>query len=705
MPIRQMMRTARQWVLNSISIRLRLALWYGTLLFVTLTLFSIIVFTVAQFQLENSVDQNLQGRALPIAQAIQGELLAARNVPPAAPTATSNATPATPRTTSTPNTTEPTTPPAQTTPVPTVDPAQEAKFQRQLQLSSDTRDLLSKIDLTFEVINANGTIVYKAPNIQSGGLPLNLTALHSALNNGTCDAYDASQNSSQLRVYIYPVTLPTATTSHNSDTGSTTSAACMGGTRDQVVGAVVIAKTIDDVNGSLSTLGRLLIIGVIIATIFTTIGGWFIAGSSLQPISKVTRIARAIAVNAHAAGLGRRVGYSGPRDEVGELAGTFDDMLASVERVTNAQRRFVADASHELRAPLTAIKGNLEFLRMARNASEEARNEAVEDAYAEAERMTGLVNDLLLLARADATAGGAPGSRAARLDDQMRERRELVELDQLALDIFRNARAQIQAGRKTRLQVSIERLEPVAVLADPGQMRQVMTILLDNAIKYTPEGGKVRISATREDGRAAISISDTGIGIEPEVLPHIFERFYRGDSARARDEHGSGLGLAIADWIVKAHNGEIRVSSEPGKGSTFSVLLPAHKRPGDQTSARLPAIPAQKKAGQKMGRATTTAGARSPLARLASSVSRPRPEQSQIRESGKPLPLPQSTANTPANTTASASDSIAPQASQTSQAHATQATGQGQQKGTVDKTDKEPRVRNHGRRPHTRSHK
>src|SRR5579883_2370647 len=200
-----------------------------------------------------------------------------------------------------------------------------------------------------------------------------------------------------------------AKTSHNSDTGSTTSAACMGGTRDQVVGAVVIAKTIDDVSGSLSTLGRLLIIGVIIATIFTTIGGWFIAGSSLQPISKVTRIARAIAVNAHAAGLGRRVGYSGPRDEVGELAGTFDDMLASVERVTNAQRRFVADASHELRAPLTAIKGNLEFLRMARNASEEARNEAVEDAYAEAERMTGLVNDLLLLARADATAGGAPG--------------------------------------------------------------------------------------------------------------------------------------------------------------------------------------------------------------------------------------------------------------------------------------------------------
>ncbi len=383
-----------------------------------------------------------------------------------------------------------------------------------------------------------------------------------------------------------------------------------------------MAKTVDDVNGSLSTLGRLLVIGVIVATIFTTMGSWFIAGSSLQPISKVTRIARAIAVNAHAAGLGRRVGYSGPRDEVGELAGTFDDMLAAIEHVTSAQRRFVADASHELRAPLTSIKGNLEFLRIARNASEEARSEAVEDAYAEAERMTRLVNDLLLLARADAAAGGRPGGAAARLDDQMRGRREPVELDQLAMEIFRTARAQIQVGRKTKLQLGIQRLEPVAVLADPGQLRQVMMILLDNAIKYTPEGGKVRISAVREDGQAAISVSDTGIGIEPEVMPHIFERFYRGDSARARDEHGSGLGLAIADWIVRAHSGELRVVSEPGKGSTFSVLLPALKRPGEPSSAKIPVPRVHKPARNAM------AEAMAPLARFANSVSRPRSDHS-----------------------------------------------------------------------------
>jgi signal transduction histidine kinase len=627
MPTPKFVQAIRQWSLTSISIRLRLALWYGTLLFVTLTLFSIIVFAVARIQLETSVDQDLQSRASVIADNIRGELPGAPNAsvsgspgpastPASRPAPTSTST-RNPNSTASPSGSFPTATPF-ATPSPTVDPAQENKFQRQLNVNPATRDLLGRLDLTFELIDASGNVVYTAPNIQHTGLRPNWSDIHAALNTGSCSAYDASQNGSQLRVYVYPVTLPSSTTSHSATPTPGSTSDCMSSTGGQVVGVVLIAKTVDDVNGSLSTLGRLLIIGVIIATIFTTIGSWFIAGSSLQPVSKVTRIARAIAVNAHAAGLGRRVGYSGPRDEVGELAGTFDDMLASIEHVTNAQRRFVADASHELRAPLTSIKGNLEFLRMARNAPEDARSEAVEDAYAEAERMTRLVNDLLLLARADAAAGGAPGSGAARLDDQMRGRREPVELDQLAMDIFRNARAQIQVGRKTRLQIAISRLEPVTVLADPGQLRQVMMILLDNAIKYTPEGGKVRISAAREHGQAAISVSDTGIGIEPEVLPHIFERFYRGDSARARDEHGSGLGLAIADWIVRAHNGEIRVTSDPGKGSTFSVLLPALKRPGEQSSANIPAI-----RSHRSGR-TAVAGAIAPLARLATSVSRPR---------------------------------------------------------------------------------
>jgi signal transduction histidine kinase len=393
-------------------------------------------------------------------------------------------------------------------------------------------------------------------------------------------------------------------------------------------------------NTSLQTLSHLLVIGVIAAVLLTTFGGWLIVGNGLRPIARMTRTARAIAINAHAAGLGRRVGYRGPRDEVGELAATFDDMLGSIERVASAQRRFVADASHELRAPLTTIRGSLEFLRKARDLPPEEQAAVLEDAYTEAERMTALVNDLLLLARADAAAAGSDkGEQAARLDDQMRGRRELIEVDQLALDIFRHGRAQLAARNRSQLQLTIDGLEPVAVMADPGQLRQVMLILLDNAIKYTP-AGKVRISVTRQGSRAAISISDTGIGIEPEIRQHIFERFFRGDQARDRDQHGSGLGLAIARWIIEAHNGEISVYSQPGKGTTFTILLPAIRRPGEHTSAKVPAVTATRTTR------SVVAGAISPLARLAGSVSRPRtmpraiktlPRNKQLRD-GKPAP-------------------------------------------------------------------
>src|SRR5262249_16685130 len=156
-----------------------------------------------------------------------------------------------------------------------------------------------------------------------------------------------------------------------------------------------------------------------------------------------------------------------------------------------------------------------------------------------------------------------------RLDDQMRGRRELVELDQLALDIFRHGRAQLQTRPAARLQLAIGTLEPMVAEVDPGQLRQVLLILLDNAIKYTPAAGRIRISVSKQERYAAISVADTGMGIAASDLPHIFERFYRADVARERDEHGSGLGLAIAQWIALAHNGEIRVASAPGAGSTF----------------------------------------------------------------------------------------------------------------------------------------
>jgi signal transduction histidine kinase len=317
------------------------------------------------------------------------------------------------------------------------------------------------------------------------------------------------------------------------------------------------------------------------------------------------------------------VPYSGPRDEVGELVTTFNDMLAALERVTKAQRLFVQNASHELRAPLTSIKGNLEFLRGAANLPDEEQAAALADAASEAGRLATLVNDLLLLARVDAADSGY-GPSEHWLDEQLRGRRELVALDEVVMAVFRQGRTQVQAKRK-ELHLSVSGLQPTMLRADPGQIRQLLLILMDNAIKYTPNGGKVRISlAQPEDGRAELTIEDSGIGISEHDLPHIFERFYRADRARARDE-GTGLGLAIARWIVMAHRGTIAVRSTVGKGTTFTLRFKTEPRPAGATLPA-PATPTLQKPTPPDTKAATKAdakgatrlgGAMEPLARIA----------------------------------------------------------------------------------------
>jgi hypothetical protein len=190
-------------------------------------------------------------------------------------------------------------------------------------------------------------------------------------------------------------------------------------------------------------------------------------------------------------------------------------------------------------------------------------------------------------------------------------------MDQLAMELYRTGQSHLRALRK-HINLSVTEIAPVSVMADPGQARQLGMILLDNAIKYTPRDGSINIAVSQIGPFATLTVSDTGIGIREEDFPHIFERFYRADRARERDEHGSGLGLAIARWIAEAHHGEIKVESAPGKGSVFTVLLPAAKRVGDLTSPRV--ATGRRKRVRKN---TLSLDAIRPLARLAQSVSRP----------------------------------------------------------------------------------
>lgn len=281
------------------------------------------------------------------------------------------------------------------------------------------------------------------------------------------------------------------------------------------------------------------------------LGSLLLAGRALSPVAAMTRTARAIAVSR---GFSRRLPDQGGRDELSYLARTFNEMLASLEEAYRSQQRFVADASHELRAPLTAIQGNIELLSRVRDMPQEERAEAISYLETEVHRLSRMVGELLTLARADA--------------GQTLQRRD-VDLDAVLLDAVAGIRS---AGKRNPIEV--EAIEPLKVSGDPDRIKQLILILLDNAVKYSRQGAAVRIGLRRAGDRAILEVADKGIGIRAEDLPHIFERFYRADPARSRDPGGTGLGLSIARWIVDQHDGDITVDSHVGRGTTVTVRLP-----------------------------------------------------------------------------------------------------------------------------------
>jgi signal transduction histidine kinase len=228
----------------------------------------------------------------------------------------------------------------------------------------------------------------------------------------------------------------------------------------------------------------------------------------------------------------------------------LEESYQQVQQSLLAQRRFVADASHELRTPLTTIRGNLGLLGREPPITQEDREEVLRDVISECERLMGLVNQLLALARADA---GQP------------LRHEPVHLEPLVEEVCRQARL-LSADK------SIETAgEATTALGDPDAIKQVLLILVDNAMKYTPAAGRIAVKYGSANGHVKIAVSDNGPGIEPAILAHLFDRFYRADNARAGD--GTGLGLAIAKALVEAQHGTISAISERGKGATFTLEL------------------------------------------------------------------------------------------------------------------------------------
>lgn len=326
----------------------------------------------------------------------------------------------------------------------------------------------------------------------------------------------------------------------------------------QTVYIVQLARSLTERDRTLKSLATTLV-GIGLVTIVAAFGaGWVMSGLTLQPINRITQTAKRIGDELD---FSRRVSYSGPQDEVGHLANTFNQMLTrlqdtyqKLERSLEQQRNFVADVSHELRTPLTTLRGNLGLLRRNPPGPPEEQADILADMVDESDRLIRLVNELLLLARADA---GRNMKREPLLVQPVLE--ETLRLTN-----------HLDDNRKIALDSSAD----IKILGDRDAFKQVMLILLDNALKHS--NGDVNILANRDGSNVEISVQDHGQGMSAEKLEHIFDRFYRGDEEPV--VMGFGLGLPIAKALVEGMGGTIQIKSQLGEGSTVKMNFLASKQ-------------------------------------------------------------------------------------------------------------------------------
>ncbi|HEV2440783.1 MAG TPA: HAMP domain-containing sensor histidine kinase [bacterium] len=319
-----------------------------------------------------------------------------------------------------------------------------------------------------------------------------------------------------------------------------------------LVGVAEVGVPLARITEPQANLLAVLLAGGALAVAVTVVGGYVIASQALTPIDRIIATVRAIGGNG---ALDRRIRLTGPDDEVGRLARVFDEMLERIERVVTRERRFTADAAHELRTPLTILKGEIDLaLRHDRSPAE--YRTALTELAAETDRLSLLADGLLLLARADAGALAlTPRS---------------VHIPELAAWVKHHF-AQPALEKSVALEVCGA---DAIVWGDPDRLRQLITNLVNNALAHTPAGGSATVRWRCEGAWTTLDVADTGCGIAAEDLPHVFDRFYRGANYD-RAPGAAGLGLAIAKWIVQAHQGTIEIASEPGRGTTVSVWLPA----------------------------------------------------------------------------------------------------------------------------------
>jgi heavy metal sensor kinase len=401
-----------------------------------------------------------------------------------------------------------------------------AQDVRQEVLELSPQEEFTTPGVYIQVLDPEGVVLGASGNLHGGHLPVTGELVARAM--AGAEAYDTLQVASErVRVLVQPV---------------------VRGTRP--VGVVAVGESLHLVDSALRQLRYLLLVSAGSAALLAVAGAWWLTGRGLGPIADVIRLARHIATTGR---FDQRIAEPPAHDELRELTTTLNSMLEAIEQGFQRQQHFLADVSHELRGPLMVVRGNLDLLRLGLPDSE--REAAVREALEEVEHVGALLGDLLFLLEADA--------------------RQSVEYQPVALDavvdeVWERGRHLDRGAHSLERQVE----GAAVVLGDRERLTQMLWNLVENALRYTPDGGRVVVGLRVSEGVAELSVADTGVGIPSEHLPRIFDRFYRVDRARSRQQGGTGLGLAIVKQVVAAHGGQIRVWSEPGKGSRFSATLP-----------------------------------------------------------------------------------------------------------------------------------
>ena len=393
----------------------------------------------------------------------------------------------------------------------------------------------SNINKFYRIYDGSGNVGSQSEGVDASQFPLSQEAYGRALNGEeTFETFRLDKNH-RIRVITMPVIR-----------------------NKNLANLIQVGTSLKGVEDTLKTLRIFLFAAIPGVLILSTLGGRFMATRARKPVAEITQTAQDIAQGGN---LARRIPLPEVEDEIGNLANTFNEMMDRLEKSFAQIRQFSSDASHELRTPLTVLKGQSELV-LSKTRSKGEYQEVLSSNLEEINYMSRILEDLLTLSKGD--------------EGVISLEKEPVDLGNIIEEVSRQV--EILADEKD-IKVILAYLEPVTILGDAHRLKQMVWILIHNAVKFSSSGGEIKITLQDMDDTVYFTIKDTGIGIPEPDLPRIFDRFYRVDKARSREDGGSGLGLAICKYIVDRHNGTIDVESKLGEGTKFKLRFPKHPLP------------------------------------------------------------------------------------------------------------------------------